>query len=588
MDTRPRSSASSRAPASPTTTRRSYRSDLAEFASLAAPPAARLDDVDARVLAAYAAELGADRPGRQPRKLAPSTIARKLAAVRIAAPRDASAPRACPTSRSAGAGRRRLPHAPTLERDGRPAAPRSRASDPLALRNRALFELVLLGRAPLAGGRRPDARRRRLRAGGRTGTRQGRQGAPRPARRGGRLLAAPLPRETARPRARPRSATDVRLPVRPRPAARHVDAASARPQPASGSVTRSRRTCSKAAPTCGRSRSCSATRPCRRPRSTATWTAAACGGSTTEPIPVPEPTRPVEAFLALLAARRSPRTVDAYRRDLADLAALPRPPPSGGRRPRTSSAGSPTFARGASRRARSPAGPAAARTFYRHLVLLGVRPDNPAAEVELPRRRRRLPRIALAAEVERLIEAANGVTPRALRDRALVELLYGAGLRVSEAVALDRGRVDLDEPPRAPAREGRQGARRTARARGDRGAAALPRPRPAVPRPAPPPGALPQRSGRRADARRRLPDPAPARRARRPRSRSASTRISCATRSPRTCSRAAPTCARVQEMLGHADLATTELYTHVSDRRRREAYFRAHPHALRGDHDSRR
>jgi hypothetical protein len=37
----------------------------------------------------------------------------------------------------------------------------------------------------------------------------------------------------------------------------------------------------------------------------------------------------------------------------------------------------------------------------------------------------------------------------------------------------------------------------------------------------------------------------------------------------------------VQEMLGHADLGTTELYTHVSDRRRRELYFRAHPHARR-------
>jgi len=35
----------------------------------------------------------------------------------------------------------------------------------------------------------------------------------------------------------------------------------------------------------------------------------------------------------------------------------------------------------------------------------------------------------------------------------------------------------------------------------------------------------------------------------------------------------------VQEMLGHADLATTELYTHVSDKRRRELYFQAHPHA---------
>ena len=39
----------------------------------------------------------------------------------------------------------------------------------------------------------------------------------------------------------------------------------------------------------------------------------------------------------------------------------------------------------------------------------------------------------------------------------------------------------------------------------------------------------------------------------------------------------------VQEMLGHADLSTTELYTHVTDRRRREAYFKAHPHARRRD-----
>ena len=41
----------------------------------------------------------------------------------------------------------------------------------------------------------------------------------------------------------------------------------------------------------------------------------------------------------------------------------------------------------------------------------------------------------------------------------------------------------------------------------------------------------------------------------------------------------------VQEMLGHADLSTTELYTHVTDRRRRETYFKAHPHARRRDPD---
>src|SRR5204863_4573777 len=72
------------------------------------------------------------------------------------------------------------------------------------------------------------------------------------------------------------------------------------------------------------------------------------------------------------------------------------------------------------------------------------RTDNPAAELDLPRRRRALPRTLSPAEAERLVEAANGTTPRALRDRALVELLYGAGLRVSEAVGLQKSSIDLD------------------------------------------------------------------------------------------------------------------------------------------------
>ena len=58
---------------------------------------------------------------------------------------------------------------------------------------------------------------------------------------------------------------------------------------------------------------------------------------------------------------------------------------------------------------------------------------------------RTLPRTLSAGEAERLIDAATGVTPRALRDRALVELLYGAGLRVSEAMGLEKGGVDLDD-----------------------------------------------------------------------------------------------------------------------------------------------
>src|SRR4029077_8360160 len=79
---------------------------------------------------------------------------------------------------------------------------------------------------------------------------------------------------------------------------------------------RSRRTCSRAAPTSARSRSSSATPRSRPRRSTATSTASGSAASTTAPTRDPE----VEGFLALLAARRSPRTVDAYRRDLARLA----------------------------------------------------------------------------------------------------------------------------------------------------------------------------------------------------------------------------------------------------------------------------
>ena len=165
------------------------------------------------------------------------------------------------------------------------------------------------------------------------------------------------------------------------------------------------------------------------------------GASTTRHIPAPDPD--VKGFLALLAARRAPRTVDAYRRDLADLAGFL------GRSPADATTDDLQAwladLRGRGQASSSIARRAAAsRSFYNHLVLLGRRKDNPAAELDLPRRRTRLPRTLSPGEIERLIQAANGTTPRALRDRALVELLYGAGLRVSEAVGLDRGRIDLD------------------------------------------------------------------------------------------------------------------------------------------------
>ncbi len=169
-------------------------------------------------------------------------------------------------------------------------------------------------------------------------------------------------------------------------------------------------------------------------------TAAVYARSMTEPTRDPD----VEAFLAVGAARLAPRTVDAYRRDLEALVAwLGRPAGSATRddlerylaQLRADGLAGSTIARRL----------AAVRSLFRHQLLIGARDDNPAVEIESPRRPRRLPRTLSPGEAERLVQAAAGTTPRSLRDHALVELLYGAGLRVSEAVGLERGGVDLDE-----------------------------------------------------------------------------------------------------------------------------------------------
>jgi len=293
----------------------------------------------------------------------------------------------------------------------------------------------------------------------------------------------------------------------------------------------------------------------------------------------------VDGFLALLAARRSPRTVDAYRRDLEDLARHLQKAPSQATTADLESWASALRARGlaAATIARRIA---AVRALYRHLVLLGVRDDNPAVEVEPPRRRRRLPRTLSPAEVERLIEAANGVTPRALRDRALVELLYGAGLRVSEAVGLDRGRLDLDARlVRPTGKGGKERIVPLGRVAAEALRRYLARGRPYLDRRHRPELFLNAQGGplTRAGAfliLRRLAERAGLE----PESvHPHLLRHSFATH----LLEGGADLRSVQEMLGHADLATTELYTHVSDRRRRETYFRAHPHAVRSRDHSR-
>ena len=123
----------------------------------------------------------------------------------------------------------------------------------------------------------------------------------------------------------------------------------------------------------------------------------------------------VEGFLALLAARRAPRTVEAYRRDLSMVRAyLGKPVAEASLEElerytaqlRADGLATATIARRT----------AAARSFFRHQQLLGARTDNPAAAVALPRRTRRLPRTLSPGEAERLIDAASGVGPRDFRD----------------------------------------------------------------------------------------------------------------------------------------------------------------------------
>jgi integrase/recombinase XerD len=287
----------------------------------------------------------------------------------------------------------------------------------------------------------------------------------------------------------------------------------------------------------------------------------------------------VEGFLALLAARRAPKTVEAYRRDLVALASFLEHSPSSATTEEIESYLAELRAQGLAattiaRRA------ASARSFYRHQQLLGARPDNPAAELDLPRRRRTLPRTLSPGEVERLIDAATGTTPRAMRDSALVELLYGAGLRVSEAVGLKRSGVDLED---RLVRAVGKGQKERVVPIGREAAEALRRylahGRPYLDRRHRPELFLNAQGGAltRAGAfliLRRLAEKAglePGRVHPHLLRHSFATHLLEGGADLRS----------VQEMLGHADLATTELYTHVSDRRRREAYFQAHPHAKR-------
>lgn len=157
---------------------------------------------------------------------------------------------------------------------------------------------------------------------------------------------------------------------------------------------------------------------------------------------------PIDAWLDELrkGRRLSPRTVDSYAHDLADYVAF------AARHTLASwEEASLTFVDGyfASLQRRGLAGSTVSRRrstlrgFHGFLARMGHKSDDPVALLPAPRRERKLPGVLTLGQVESLIAHPQGDSPLALRDRAMLELAYGSGLRVSELVGLPRASVDL-------------------------------------------------------------------------------------------------------------------------------------------------
>jgi integrase/recombinase XerD len=293
-------------------------------------------------------------------------------------------------------------------------------------------------------------------------------------------------------------------------------------------------------------------------------------------------------FLAYLEFERglSRNTLDAYRTDLLqfgrfleerDVSALEA-------QPSDIADFLEALARGDGDR-RAPASPATIhrksaclRSFYRHLRRDGLLEGDPTATLSTPRRARKLPQVLTRGEVEKLLSQPRGTEPSALRDRALLELMYACGLRASEAIGLELMDVDVEEGVLRARGKGSkerivpigQAALKALRIYLERG-------RPGLVKGAPEAhlfvnfrGGQLTRQGLYKIVRRH-----------------ALTAGLADQMSPHTLRHTFAThllaggcdLRSVQEMLGHADVSTTQLYTHLSSERLKDVYFRAHPRA---------
>ena len=224
---------------------------------------------------------------------------------------------------------------------------------------------------------------------------------------------------------------------------------------------------------------------------------------------------------------------------------------------------------------------AALRGFFRMLVELGERGDNPAELLSSPKRTQHLPRVLKPADVAALLDRIPITTPLELRDRALFELAYSSGLRAEELVSLDLGAVDFDaEHVRV---EGKGDKTRLVPT-GEHALRALERylgrGRPALADRQE--GALfLSKTGRRlstSDVRRRLRVWAHQASAQAPGVGDLhphALRHSFATH----LLEGGADLRAIQELLGHASISTTQVYTRVESSRLRSTYLRSHPRA---------
>jgi integrase/recombinase XerD len=219
------------------------------------------------------------------------------------------------------------------------------------------------------------------------------------------------------------------------------------------------------------------------------------------------------------------------------------------------------------------------RSFYRHLRREGLLERDPTADLRAPRKSQKLPQVLNRGEVQKLLAAPRGTDPSALRDRALLETMYACGLRASEAIDLTMGDIDLHAGVlRARGKGSKERLVPIGREAVTAIRAYVQRGRPALVGLRDEPhlfvnhrGAGLTRQGLYKIVQRHA------------RTVGLDDRMS-----PHTLRHTFAThllaggcdLRSVQEMLGHADVATTQIYTHVSAEKLKDVYFRAHPRAV--------